>query len=327
MRTLRTVASLACLVVSASCAPGEDGLECGPGTRELDGRCELEADGEGSGPICGGGTVELDGQCVPDPDPSWYELRAQVADIPADGIAKIPILAIGGHADGSAADDEVVLSVSREDGGDLLSSAATLGDLGAVVYFRPCNAMLEAGCAGPVELRMALADDPENPVATLELGLAEPAPVYTAGPCLEGGSAMLFDGSGLIYTGRLEVTEGVWSTYEATAALIEIEVTPADPADGEYWAFAFSSEQLDLPLVPGVYELAEAQASESAYRPGMYVAGNGLGCNRIAGRFQVHEYERSGGAVDSVTISFEQHCEPYDEEPQGLLRGCVHYEP
>jgi hypothetical protein len=319
---MRPVMLLALSLVAAACSSDEDGTRCGSGTVEVDGRCEAE-DQEPTGPVCGDGTHEKDGMCVADVQ-AWYALRAASAEISADGISKIPILAIGRGDDGATA-GEVILTLDREDRGQLLATTATLGELGAAVDFRPCNALTEAGCAGPVELRMALAEDPDAPVATLALELVEPAPVKTAEPCLGGGSALFIEGEGWVYTGTLTVTEGEWSIFQATDDLVQIELQTTEE-NGLFWFISFSSQRLSLPLVPGVYEQAEGQPFETYDRPGLSISGNGSGCNTISGRFQVHEYVRDETGVQSATVSFEQYCEPYDATPQGYLNGCVHFE-
>lgn len=49
---------------------------------------------------------------------------------------------------------------------------------------------------------------------------------------------------------------------------------------------------------------------------------HGRGCNTIAGRFQVHQFELDGTAVSRALVSFEQHC----ENGAAMLSGCVRYE-
>ena len=322
---IRGLVSLVAL--AAGCSSEADPTECGPGTIEEDGRCMV--DGDGTGTVCGDGTHEQDGECVPDDTgpTGWYELSTQVVEIGADGISRVPILAIGEEDDGAPAAGDIQLSINRADGGEILSPVATLGELGAVVYFRPCNAMIDPGCTGPVEISMALAAYPEIPVATLELELVEPIGVYTAEPCLRGDRALFLEGDGFIFSGIFEVTGGEFTFRDATDELLDFSLQPAEPPDSLSWNFSFSAETLGLPLVPGVYETAERWPFQTDYRPGLDVGGQGRGCNTLNGRFQVHEYERDGTSPAGVTITFEQYCEPYEPIPQGVLFGCVHFQP
>lgn len=318
------VGGLSCALLALACSSDGDDLECGAGTTERDGVCEAEGEGAG-GPVCGDGTREDDGQCVPDGPQPQYELRASVAEVGADGRSLIPILAIGMNADGTPATDPVVLSVDRTEAGELFESEVTLAANGTLTYFRPCDAAAGPDCAGPSEIRMALADDPERTVATLALELVEQTGVYTAAPCLAGGNTLFFDGDGFIRTGLLTVTRGIWSG-NAPEERLNVEVSPAGQLNGDHWRLSFSSTLLDGPLTTGVYQMAQRVFSESPGHPGMDIGGDGRGCNTIGGGFQVHELEKADSTLLRVTISFEQHCEPDTDDPQGVLYGCVHYE-
>jgi hypothetical protein len=321
-----------CLLLVAACSDESDGTECGQGTVEQDGICvpgEVPACGAGThqegnecvadqGLQCGDGTREQDGACVP--VDTWYDMRSTIQQVTADGVSRIPLMVIGEHADGSPADELVVFDSSRPGAVQFLDDSVELGPLGTTVYFRPCAAS-EPDCAGPVELRMYLAGDLENPVATLELELVDSAGVYSPASCLVGGNAMFFDGNGYIYDGTLAVTDGEWSVQQASGDHLSIHLEPTGQENGSWWDFEFTSRELDIPLMPGVYEMAERYPFESPGRPGMDVTGDGRGCNTITGRFQVHEYERTGAAIESVTVSFEQYC-----DGSGVLFGCVHVE-
>jgi hypothetical protein len=339
MRRMKALgAGLVVVVLCAGCGSDSTDLECGPGTIEIEDLCTPE--GEGSGSTCGPGTHEEDGVCVADgeelacgpgttardgecvPTATWFEMRTTVAEIAADGISKIPILLIGEGADGQPATDLVVLAVDRPNAGQFLQSSIELSPTGTIAYYRPCNAFDNPMCAGPVELQMFVAGDLERPVATLELELVGGASVYSPASCLVGGNAMFFDGNGYIWEGTLSVTEGAWTLQSATDKFVSIRLEPAGQENGSWWWFEFSALRMDVPLMPGIYEMAERYPFESAQRPGMDVTGDGRGCNTIQGRFQVHEYARSGASIESLTVSFEQHCDGLGN----VLYGCVHLE-
>jgi len=321
---IRGLAWLGCALLVGGCSSDGDDIECGTGTTEVDDRCVPE--GEGSEVVCGEGTHEQDGECVPDGggvELPHYELRAPVAQVGADGLSMIPILAVGESAGGAPATDEVVISLDRS-AGELLEFDGILQPGGAILYFRPCDASQD-GCTGPVELSMALAAAPEEPVATLELELVEQTGVYTAAPCLGGGNSMFFDGDGFIYDGLLGVTLGAWSAPSVFDDFVDIDLVPSGQENGSDWSFAFSTLRLGVPLAEGVYEMAEREAFEAEGHPGMDVTGDVRACNTIQGRFQVHEYERVDDSIASFTVSFEQHCDEEEGEID-VLHGCVHYE-
>jgi hypothetical protein len=300
------------------CVPDGGGVTCGTGTHEEGGLCV--PDENGGGLTCGPGTVERDGECVP--TASWFQMRSTVSEVVADGISRIPVFLIGQAEDGTPATDLVVLAVGRANAGQFLQNTAELLPTGSTVYYRPCNASSNPFCAGPVELQMFLAGDLENPVATLELELVNSAGVYSPASCLVGGNAMFFDGNGWVWTGTLFVTDGAWSAQAASDKFVHVHLEPTGQENGLWWDFEFSALMMDVPLMPGIYEMAERYPFESPNRPGMDVTGDGRGCNMIAGRYQVHEYERAGASIHSLTVSFEQHC----DGAGNVLFGCVHFE-
>jgi len=302
---------------AGECVPDGGGVACGAGTHAEEGLCV--PDDDGGGLTCGPGTVERDGQC--EPTGFWFEMRSTVAEVAADGISRIPILLIGKTADGTPATDLVVLAVGRANAGQFLETTAELSPTGTTVHYRPCNASSNPLCAGPVVLQMFLAGDLENPVATLELDLVASAGVYSPASCLGGGNAMFFDGNGWVWTGTLLVTEGDWSSQGASDNFVHVHLEPAGQENGLWWDFEFSTLRMGVPLMPGIYEMAERYPFESADRPGIDVTGDGRGCNTISGRYQVHEYERAGASI-GLTVSFEQHCDGAGD----VLFGCVHFE-
>jgi hypothetical protein len=80
--------------------------------------------------------------------------------------------------------------------------------------------------------------------------------------------------------------------------------------DLTHWWFLDFAAAGEVPLTPGVYEGATRFPFQEPDEPGLDVSGEGRGCNRLTGRFEVFEV-RYGPAdtVLSFAASFEQHCE------------------
>ena len=73
-------------------------------------------------------------------------------------------------------------------------------------------------------------------------------------------------------------------------------------------------------IEPGTYEGATRFPFQAVDEPGLSFSGNGRGCNRLTGSFDVFEVAYDGGGdVTALTASFEQHCE--DQTP--ALRGTI----
>ncbi len=74
--------------------------------------------------------------------------------------------------------------------------------------------------------------------------------------------------------------------------------------------FLLFSAPTGASLSPGAYEAATRDAFHSPLKPGLDIFGEGRGCNRVWGRFFVHEYVvDSAGQVQRFAADFEQHCE------------------
>jgi hypothetical protein len=234
------------------------------------------------------------------------------------------VLALGRNADGSPSAADVILAVSRPGAGTFAPTLFRLGAMGTTSYFVPCSAA-NAGCAGPLEIRLFLASDPSTVVATTgPLELVAPAGVGSPAPCLGVGNVLFFDGSGYIFSGTQTVTVGTFSSSQTTADNVALWITPSDPGQGAWWDLTFSSHQLGQPLATQVYEGAERAPFASPGHPGIDIGGDGRGCSSISGRFQIQELDWSGTSLARFTATFEQFCE---QSPTNVLRGCVHYEP
>lgn len=297
--------------LTASAACGGSGAECGPGTELVDGVCLAVA------PDGATGSPDAAADAAP---AAHYEIRAQPLMI-ADGHTEVPVLVIGTNPDGTPFHGDVVLNTDRAGAGDYTAALVTVGDLGGTTTFVPCNSTV-AGCVGPLTLTMALASDPSSPVAHVDTSLGPPAEVGSVTECLGGGNVMYFDGNDFIYNGVMTVDAAAFGA-EGDARRVQIGVNPDDPAQGQNWSLTFQTRQMDIDMTPSVYDLAQRANLEADGHPGMDIHGNGNGCSLLSGRFQVHDYQQMFGFVDSVTISFEQHCE---NSTTTMLTGCIHYQ-
>jgi hypothetical protein len=328
-----TCASQLCVKLPEADGAAAPSLVCGPGTYAVAGQClpvtadagQTSADGaqdsaDGS-PIlsCGPGTRLVGDQCTP--DGPTYEVRVAVTTIPADGFSKIPVLAIGHKADGSPADDKVVLSMDRAGAGTFDSPQLMLNSLGASTYFVPCSSAV-AGCTGPLKITLALASAPSVIVAsTPTLMLASAAGIGSDAPCLVGGNVIFYSGNDFIFDGTQTIVLGKWSA-SGSASDVTIHVTPSDSKQGLWWDLEFSTRQLSQQLQAQVYTGAQRAPFAQPGHPGIDIGGDGRGCNTIAGSFQVEDIAWTNTLLKSFTATFEQHC----DEGVPALRGCVHFE-
>jgi hypothetical protein len=90
-----------------------------------------------------------------------------------------------------------------------------------------------------------------------------------------------------------------------------------DGANGDWWYLDFVPAAGDI-LAPGTYTGATRYPFNGT-GPGLSVSGNGAGCNQLDGSFTVGEITFSGGALRTLSISFEQHC----EHSANALRGTL----
>jgi hypothetical protein len=296
---------------------GGSGLACGTGTHQ-DGDVCLPDD---IGLACGPGTHSDGNECLPDVK-ALFELRAFTTDFPADGHTKMPVLVIGTNPDGSPATGRVVLNSDRPSAGAWINPAPTIGELGTMVSFVPCDATTP-GCTGPLRLTLALATDPHMVIAHLDINLTEPSGVATAAPCMIADKAMYFDGNDFIFNGTMTITEASWSGLGSNNS-IAIGVIPPDDGQRIRWDLQFDSRRLGVDLTPGVYEMAQRAAFADPGHPGLDIHGNGHGCNTLTGRFEVHYFELQPdhSTISRALVTFEQHC---DGGPL-LLSGCVRFE-
>jgi len=317
------------LLIAVAC----DSLTCGPGTQEYEGECVAvgqggtETDTETDTDSDTDTDTDTDTDRDTDSDdtgagPIRYELRVVSSAITADGWSKVPVLALGTHADGSPADDDVVFGTSRFDAGMFDPASTTLAALGSTAHFTACDSTTK-GCTGPVDLTLALASDPATAVAQVSVDLVEPDGVGDPAECLIGGNVLFADGEGWVYDGTVVVTEADWDTIgERLGGRIAFRVEPYD-ADVEYWSLEFSTFQLKKAISVGVYEDAQRVVDAKSGHPGIDIFQTGRSCaNLITGRFEIHEVVWDGDDLSRFTLTFQQYCN-HETIP---LNGCIHYE-
>jgi hypothetical protein len=139
------------------------------------------------------------------------------------------------------------------------------------------------------------------------------------------------DSGSWVLNGPLEIRGGFgWSglvlnTQQGLPSYMELRV-------GTDWYVDISTHSLGSPLEPGVYSNAERAAFTDPNRPGLDVFGDGRGCNKVTGQFEILDSRLGGGGdggadagtprIESITVVFEQHCEG---APPALL-GCFHFQ-
>ena len=100
-----------------------------------------------------------------------------------------------------------------------------------------------------------------------------------------------------------------------------VSITIRGASPGDFWFLDFAAPG-DVPLVPGTYLLATRFPFQSPTSPGLDVAGEGRGCNRLTGQFTVLDVVYGAGdTIVSFAADFEQHCE---EQPPTLF-GSIRY--
>ena len=305
------------------CVVDQD-VTCGEGTVLTDGVCVAEETEEIE---CGPGTRLLANECVPTDTNSgpWYAIRIASTSIPADGISSIPVLAIGGIGS-TPSTEQVLLSISRPVSGTLDSTALTLSPFGAETTFRPCSSAEDPRCVGLTYISMALASDPAVEVArTQEFELIAPMGVGSVAACELQTNALYFDGNGYVFNGTQLITanDAQFGASSIGNGGVGINVDPDDRALGLWWNANFEPPD-GFELREQVYSNATRYPFNTGDEAGMSVTGDGRGCNRIEGSFEVHALrtDPANGNFLEVLISFEQFCEG---SASSALRGCVKF--
>ena len=288
-------------------------VSCGAGT-VLDGTTCLAAT------LCGAGTHEENGVCVLDAGPTRYDLRT-ASTIRANGYSTVNLTLVDTNGDGTPSHERVVFTTDRASAGSLVSPAIVLGDRGGATSFLPCNST-DAGCVGPVRFTAALASAPAVPIAHVDAVLVAPPPVASITPCMVGGNVLHFESTsfGTLPT-RTITTDGVFDVFGAAwRARVQVYAAP------DAYTLELNTKQLDIPLLPTVYDDAQRIGVAAAYQPVFDTGHHPCG---VISTFQIHSftYDEALDDVTQITASFAAHCEffPPDTQPTKTLTGCVHY--
>lgn len=270
---------------------------------------------------CGYGTHEVGGVCVPDPGATRYTIRAR-RQISAGGEA-VDVVVSGTRPDGTPATDAIVLSTSRPAAGTFDPPALELDETHRRVRFTPCEASTP-GCVGDVDLVLALASAPADPVARMPVELVATPGIGAVDPCLAGENVLYLEGPGFVHRGALTVVDGTFERNGGTQRG-EVIVTPTDPLQGAKWTLEFNSVQLAMPLQPGVYR--DAYQVPPFGKPGIKVFGANpfsVCSGSYRGEFQVHDYLFTT-SLQRMTVSFRQWCDT-NPNKMDIVTGCVHVE-
>src|SRR5436853_868592 len=91
----------------------------------------------------------------------------------------------------------------------------------------------------------------------------------------------------------------------------DLTVSVSGGALGDSYSMEFAAAR-GQSLRPGRYVDAQRAPFRDAGRPGIDISGDGRGCNRITGLFEVKDIgSDSRGAVNRLWLLYEQHCEGY----------------
>ncbi len=101
-----------------------------------------------------------------------------------------------------------------------------------------------------------------------------------------------------------------------------ITVTVVQGAYDHWWYLDLAAADGKV-LTAGRYTSAMREPFKDAGHPGLDFSGDGRGCNRLFGEFNVHRLVRaSDGHVTKLDVDFVQHCETVDAP---TLRGHLRY--
>ena len=276
--------------------------------------------------VCGPGTELVGQECIPvHEDPAWtYSVEIESLEVDADGVSRVPISVQVLPAD-SSAEHTVLLSLSRQTAGQIEEPELTFEGSVGETMFVACDDRAAEQCPGLAYVSLALPAAPNVPVARTEdfelVSLPVPDSVR---PCEPHENALYLEGDGYVYTGQ-QLFSDEDASFEAVQIQggpgIDVRVTPDDRERGIMWFGRFMPPQNET-LETAVY--LGASRSNFNGNPGLSVFGDGRGCNRSLGSFEVHRLTRAQGSNDPVTflVSFEQFCE---EELDNVLRGCAKY--
>ena len=119
---------------------------------------------------------------------------------------------------------------------------------------------------------------------------------------------------------------GLGNTYTYTGSDAILGVTSANRmlsvsvTGDEDWSGQFSAMSSIQQLQPGYYGNLKRYPFNNPVTGGLSWSGEGRGCNQLTGWFVVDAITYSGGAVGSVDLRFEQHC-----DGGAALHGKIHW--
>ncbi|MBB6053635.1 hypothetical protein [Armatimonas rosea] len=108
---------------------------------------------------------------------------------------------------------------------------------------------------------------------------------------------------------RFERTQGTWWAIASTdGSTIRVFLSQSGE-DYFFWDMTFMAPKGQA-LTVGTYEGAERWPFQTDGHPGLSVVGDGSGCNRVTGRFVIHELTRgTGTTIERLYATFEHHCD------------------
>jgi len=110
-------------------------------------------------------------------------------------------------------------------------------------------------------------------------------------------------------------------TPPASPITMDTNLTAALRIDVGGWSGNFVGMNSLSQLKPGYYGGLQRYPFQNAIKGGMDWSGNGRGCNTLSGWFVVDRVSYSLGALTSVDLRFEQHC----EGGTAALHGVIHW--
>jgi hypothetical protein len=157
---------------------------------------------------------------------------------------------------------------------------------------------------------------PGGPVNPPPPDLWQPAPGATPAT----GNYVFLQSDGGDYIGQ-----GATSSYTQANAVLAVSVNAGrlgvSVNGSQYWSGDFQAMNTVTLLQPGYYGNLQRYPFHNPTTGGLSWSGDGRGCNTLTGWFVVDSISYSNGALASVDLRFEQHC-----EGQGpALRGKIHW--
>ena len=155
---------------------------------------------------------------------------------------------------------------------------------------------------------------PPGPVLPLPAGLWQPDPSFV--PPAGNYVFLVSDQGDYIGGGQTSLL-----TPPTSPITMDTNLTAALHISVGGWDGNFVGMNSLSQLKPGYYGGLERYPFQNAVKGGMDWSGNGRGCNTLSGWFVVDQASYSLGALTSVDLRFEQHC----EGGTAALHGVIHW--